>query len=553
MKKHYLLLILALFLCTMAFAQEWSFIYEYDRASDPVVRNTCKEAYEMSDGRVLVSGISIIRNDCGILLGNNTGYHPSIVALDSDGTVLHQATYLRDGYIGGDPYVLENDSGETFILYQYNPDHDTCSSNYFMNFSPPTDHSTLVLSRLNDDLSIAESFEWDIPIDTFLLDTTIHVMPGQISLFTAFVDSDGYIVGGYSKTVSNDVEPRGMDSTFFFKMDFGGNMVKLVGYETTHSGYWADTYYRYYHIVEADSLYLYYGWSGEVVDQQDRNLVYFDKDFNVVRTGRFRHSEQLPGLPTYYRDLFYEMNVIRSATGTTYMSCCADVQDIQLNKNYHICLLYEFDDGAAYYSTVPIKRYIERKTKRWDNVPLRKGVDVTSDNSIYFAYTLNVGVAENLDSWIMIEHLTPSFDNIETVYYDLPGEEMFCNASGITATEDGGALLTLKGKDLNQTNRRFEAVVKFPPEAFVGIEEAHDNGLKVAVAYPNPGGNTLNICTGLPNARVEVYDALGGPMHRQEITENETSINTETWPSGVYVWKVYSNGKEAESGKWVKE
>ncbi|MBP5663859.1 MAG: hypothetical protein J6X16_06285, partial [Bacteroidales bacterium] len=77
MKKP-LFLALILFLCTRAFAQEWSFIYEYDRASDPVVRNTCKEAYEMSDGRVLVSGISIIRNDCGILLGNNTGYHPSI-------------------------------------------------------------------------------------------------------------------------------------------------------------------------------------------------------------------------------------------------------------------------------------------------------------------------------------------------------------------------------------------------------------------------------------------------------------------------------------------
>ena len=550
MKKQ-LLLALILFLCTKAFAQEWSFIYEYDRASTPVVRSTCKEAYEMSDGRVLVSGISIFRNDCGVLVGNNTGYHPSLMALDSDGTVLHQATYLRDGYMGGDPYVLENDSGEAFILCKYNPDHDTCSSNYFMNFSPPTDHSTLVLSRLNDDLSIAESFEWDIPIDTFLLDTNFLVMPGEISIFAAFVDSDGYIVGGYSKTVSADVEPRGKDSTFFFKMDFEGNMVKLVGYETTHSGYWADSYYRYYHMVEADSLYLYYGWSGEVVDQQDRNLVYFDKDFNVVRLGWFRHTNQLQGIAGG-RDSFYEMNVTRSATGTTYMSCCANVEDMQLHRNYYTCVLYEFDDGASFYSNVPIKRYIERRSKNWDLVPIRKGVDLTSDNSLYFAYTLNWGI-DMLDSWIMIEHLTPDFDTISTVYYDLPGEVMLSRASGITATEDGGALLTLKGKDLNQTNRRFEAVVKFPQEAFVGIEEAHDNGLKVAVAYPNPGGNTLNICTGLPNARVEVYDALGRLMHRQEITENETSINTETWPSGIYVWKVYSNGKEAESGKWVKE
>jgi hypothetical protein len=85
------------------------------------------------------------------------------------------------------------------------------------------------------------------------------------------------------------------------------------------------------------------------------------------------------------------------------------------------------------------------------------------------------------------------------------------------------------------------------------IEEAHANGLKMAVAYPNPGSGTLNICTGLPNARLEVYDATGRLMHGQEITESGTAIYAESWPSGIYVWKVYSNNKEAETGKWVKE
>jgi hypothetical protein len=52
---------------------------------------------------------------------------------------------------------------------------------------------------------------------------------------------------------------------------------------------------------------------------------------------------------------------------------------------------------------------------------------------------------------------------------------------------------------------------------------------------------------------VEVYDALGRLIVGQEITEHETAINAEAWPSGVYIWKVYSSGKEAESGKWVRE
>ena len=82
------------------------------------------------------------------------------------------------------------------------------------------------------------------------------------------------------------------------------------------------------------------------------------------------------------------------------------------------------------------------------------------------------------------------------------------------------------------------------------VEENKDSEISI---YPNPGNNTFNICTTLQNACVEVYDMNGRLVHSQEITENVTSINAEGWPSGTYVWKVMANGKEAESGKWIKE
>jgi hypothetical protein len=96
-----------------------------------------------------------------------------------------------------------------------------------------------------------------------------------------------------------------------------------------------------------------------------------------------------------------------------------------------------------------------------------------------------------------------------------------------------------------------------------GIEEAHENGLKMAVAYPNPGRNTLNIRTGLQDARVEVYDLNGRMVYRQDITENVTPINTTNWSEGTYVWKVYTGVSTlrqaqgsttlAETGKWIKK
>lgn len=46
---------------------------------------------------------------------------------------------------------------------------------------------------------------------------------------------------------------------------------------------------------------------------------------------------------------------------------------------------------------------------------------------------------------------------------------------------------------------------------------------------------------------------MNGRLHSQALTENVTAIDAEDWAEGVYVWKVMSNGKIVETGKWVKE
>ena len=58
-----------------------------------------------------------------------------------------------------------------------------------------------------------------------------------------------------------------------------------------------------------------------------------------------------------------------------------------------------------------------------------------------------------------------------------------------------GTLLVFSSKNLDNTTQHWTTVTKFPAEAFLCIDEAHDNGLKVAIAYPNPGKDELNIRT----------------------------------------------------------
>ena len=91
------------------------------------------------------------------------------------------------------------------------------------------------------------------------------------------------------------------------------------------------------------------------------------------------------------------------------------------------------------------------------------------------------------------------------------------------------------------------------PIGYESVEEIQYDNVALATAFPNPGCDNLNIKTDLQNAEIMVFDIFGRMIHNQEITDNITSINAGNWPSGTYIWKVIANGKEAESGKWIKE
>ena len=144
------------------------------------------------------------------------------------------------------------------------------------------------------------------------------------------------------------------------------------------------------------------------------------------------------------------------------------------------------------------------------------------------------------------------------IYYH--NEARMLTPYSIYALPSGGCLVSTGGNE-RHTFEQQHAIYKLSDETIVGIEEAHDAGFAVAVAYPNPGKDVLNIRTGLKDARVEVYDMSGRMVYGREITDNITAINTSAWPAGSYVWRVYTldggpstgSGTLVETGKWIKE
>ena len=70
--------------------------------------------------------------------------------------------------------------------------------------------------------------------------------------------------------------------------------------------------------------------------------------------------------------------------------------------------------------------------------------------------------------------------------------------------------------------------------------------------YPNPGCEKININTPVENAVIRLYDIQGKLMLARPFNFN-TTINTENWPAGMYLWEIWHEAQRETSGKWIKE
>ncbi|MBP9993372.1 MAG: T9SS type A sorting domain-containing protein [bacterium] len=189
-------------------------------------------------------------------------------------------------------------------------------------------------------------------------------------------------------------------------------------------------------------------------------------------------------------------------------------------------------------------------TQSHDGAGILQSVGFDDDNNVYMVGQMdNVMANEFLNRNLYIAYLDENLNKLGEIYHV---DDYAYMVKSMAAYPEGGCLVSCH-KIHEATNEAGNCLIKITKETLVGIEEAHDAGFAVAVAYPNPGKDVLNIRTGLKDAWVEVYDLNGRMIYGREITENVTAINTTDWSEGTYVWKVMADGKEVESGKWIKE
>ena len=553
------MLILLLCRINITFSQEWQ---HKMLLTDPLEYYQYFAVKESSDGNLMTSAKHFIRASVEEYWYSVS---PAVILLSEKGEELARNNFFRPGYCTiGSVHLFERNNCY-YLLTSYTPEHSPGSFNHFENYENPPSDGKLTLMKLDDQLNMEECYEHSWPVDTYEdhggeWEIYPNGFSGNIFLFTAFEEDDN-IVGAYWKSVSYDNPSRGNDTLFFFRMNFDGEMLLkkvakvdvgkgnryLEEEESANDRGLKTNYFRGDHFVSTDYGYIFYV-KGDGAPNNSYlgagRAMYYDKDFNLLRTRYVKFNNP------YHGETIGDFSVCRSNHNTTYLS--SQMRSPDNPSGDEDCCLYELDDDIdAESNWIDNINYIHRKTDEWDQ-PCRSAVDLIDDNSLCYVYELYQGLSDNLDSWIVIEHLNNNFDTISTFYYGIDNG-MKEVAYDVLRTKDGGVII-VHGSGSLDIFEDYSLMTKFPASAFVSIEEAHTHNLHLAVAYPNPGGDVMNIRTGLRNATLQVYDMQGRVIHQQIITDEVTSIDASKWNSGTYIWKLTVNNEQltVEEGKWIK-
>ncbi|MEI6696103.1 MAG: T9SS type A sorting domain-containing protein [Bacteroidota bacterium] len=130
--------------------------------------------------------------------------------------------------------------------------------------------------------------------------------------------------------------------------------------------------------------------------------------------------------------------------------------------------------------------------------------------------------------------------------------------SNITETADGGCFLVGEVWDWHHypdytTDLFFLKVDRNGNiTGSVGINEKI-NQSEIAV-YPNPAKASINFNTGMySNYHLSIFNALGQTIIQQHCTSSQNTFDIQSYPQGMYYYKLVSDKGKVISGKFVKE
>lgn len=181
-----------------------------------------------------------------------------------------------------------------------------------------------------------------------------------------------------------------------------------------------------------------------------------------------------------------------------------------------------------------------------------KSLDYYYPNSIFVAGTFDydVGIWIQHPSWIVIGKMDSNLNLLNEKYI---GGDSYYHFNTITATSDGGALITTNRYDyLTQGYEHDVYIIKLDSLDFtVEITEHKNKKLADAIVYPNPASNYIFVRIAISDANFALYDMAGNKFRSFSLTGLITQIRLDNVPSGTYTWSVYRQSINIETGKLI--
>jgi len=340
----------------------------------------------------------------------------------------------------------------------------------------------------------------------------------HVDKMRSFIDNDNNLV--ICATLCPDVYPAPYERCFF-KMNLKGDSI-LCRYETSY------TEGGIYDMFQSGTIYkaLATGYSSASEGQ----VLRYDKQFNLLGIN------PLPGGLSASTTAKLNPGGGYFAAGAYLNNAITDIGIVKLNDNDSLI-------GSRIVGAIDTV-----EVAATDNT-----LDFITTSSIFVGGTIvNISPNSTYPTWYGLYCFDSSLNLRWSKYYGL--ENNVINLHHVLATSDGGVLLTGNCMDVNVNPHYDVFMLKLDKYGvYTGIEDQSDIKVREVMLYPNPARDNLNIETALPAAEIALYGIYGNEIARKKLRKGITDIDITSLLPGIYAYRIISNNKLIESGKWVKQ
>jgi hypothetical protein len=180
------------------------------------------------------------------------------------------------------------------------------------------------------------------------------------------------------------------------------------------------------------------------------------------------------------------------------------------------------------------------------------GLDFINYDSIFYAGTHNIipFYYSNGVSWIMTGMLD---HNLNSRYENYYGGDAYYRTALVTATMDGGSLITAIRHAPVSYHQDIWILKLTPDGVLTNVNSLKTQEYKRVLIYPNPGEDHFFARTGLKNATLRLFDLNSKAIGSYQLKQGVTSIKCSTLVKGIYLYEILINNQIIEAGKWIKK